>query len=231
MTVITNRSSDVVVYPKHPRDAFELKIRHRGYVMGEAFSSLEDAQRRKAEAERMIADDKVIKLRPYTNQPIDFEGAITNERNGISAACRLWNDERTTISGDLLAGLEHLDLLRRTIVLQVEDEGALAYRFIGFGFSQRFGDWPRQALGDRIDNDVRTDPLYTAWVNSHYNSVFKSDEPRRDYIDAVFYADRPHPGKVRSQYERAVMPCRLSTGRPGILVVSDVRPGLLPLVA
>lgn len=141
-----------------------------------------------------------------------------------------WERYGRRFNGDFAATIDKAGLLGRTIVLRQGADEALYYAFIGDGYTQRLGRrWVRGFLGQRHDATGQHDEAYSAWCAHHYASAVGGDEPRRHFVDAVIAPVTPGLPSARVNYDRLLLPVSLADGRPALVVVGEVRPGLLPI--
>jgi len=164
---------------------------------------------------------------PYAAQPIALESDVGNN---ISDAYRSLDTSRFTLSGDVIRALHRLDLWQHSIVLALgPDDAELTFRYIGGAHRKRFGSWAKTAIGRPFSYSDTANPSYSQWVSRYYQLAFNSGTPVRHVIDSLInrmqQADLPY----RTNYDRLLAPLRLVDGRGGLLVVSQVTPGLLPL--
>ena len=89
--------------------------------------------------------------------------------------------------------------------------------------------WVRRSLGRRHDAAGQHDEAYSDWCAPFYANAVAGDEPRRHFVDAVIESLHPGAPGVRVNYDRLLLPTSLADGNPALLVVSEVRPGLLPI--
>lgn len=186
------------------------------------------AQRRLAElADFRDRPKNVFSLSSYMAQP-----SAPDRRDGglVPDVVAAWDRHGRRFNGDLASAVDHIGLLDRAIVLRQGADNALYYAFIGDGHSRRFGRaWVRRSLGRRHDADGQHDGPYSNWCASYYATAVAGDEPRRHFVDAVIASLEPGAPGIRVNYDRVMLPTALTDGSPALLIVSEVRPGLLPI--
>lgn len=141
-----------------------------------------------------------------------------------------WDSLGHRFNGDFAGALDDIGLLDRAIVLRQGADAGLYYAFIGDGHCRRFGRaWVRRSLGRRHDAVGQHDEAYSAWCADHYADAVAGDVPRRHFVDAVIASLNPDAPGIRVNYDRVLLPTSLANGKPALVVVSEVRPGLLPI--
>lgn len=217
-----------LVDPERERDPLRLIVRAPQWQLDELHKDPEAAQRRLQElADYRDRGSNILSFSSYkavAAEPDRRDGGLTPD---VVAA---WDRFGHRFNGDLAASLDSIGLLDRAIVLRQGADQALYYAFIGDGHCRRFGRaWVRRSLGQRHDASGQHDEAYSAWCAAHYASAVAGDEPRRHFVDAVIASLEPGAPGVRVNYDRVLLPTSLADGNPALLVVSEVRPGLLPI--
>lgn len=164
---------------------------------------------------------------PYAAKPIALE---TEVGNSISTAYRCIASNGFILSGAVIRALRRLDLWQRSLVLVPDKhEQTLIYRYIGHAHRKRFGDWTTDAIGRPFSYGDTANPGYSQWVSRYYQLAFQNGTPVRHVVDSLIKPMRQTAPPDRTNYDRLLAPVRLLDGRGGLLVVSQVTPGLLPL--
>lgn len=216
-----DRADDIL--SRQPSLPLSLDFSTSRWQMKEDFPDIQSGRLRVSEITRNF-DTNIVGLRDYKliEKPFPDGGDQTN----IAKICRAWETTKGVVDSTFLELSDRADLLDRLIVLSINDEGHLIYRYIGIGHGKRFGaSWPIDAIGTRYDID-QPDAPYTDWINEHYRRSL-TDGPRRDILDTVIRCDDAPSSRV--QYDRALLPSTFLGGAPALISVSEVRPGLAPL--
>jgi len=217
-----------VAEPAATEAPLRLIVRGTQWQLDELHRDPESARRRLDELVSFRDRPKnVISLSSYMAQPW-----APDQRDGglVPDVVAAWDRHGRRFSGDLASSVDRIGLLDRAIVLRKGSDGALYYAFIGDGHSRRFGrPWVRRSLGRRHDADGQHDAPYSNWCASYYATAVAGDEPRRHFVDAVIESLDPGAPGVRVNYDRVMLPTALTDGSPALLIVSQVRPGLLPI--
>lgn len=164
---------------------------------------------------------------PHVAKPIALESDVGNH---ISSAYKAIDAAGFTLSGKTIRALHELGLWRRSIVLVPGSDGKeLTYRYIGSAHRRRFGRWTADAIGQPCSYGDPANPAYSQWVSRYYQLAFHNGTPVRHIVDSLINQRQPTALPDRTNYDRLLAPMRLVDGRAGLLVVSEVTPGLLPL--
>lgn len=213
---------------KDDERALTLNIRHPDWVLREHYSRPHLAAQRLQELSspprQSIAEARFKALAADLRAPAGTR---------IPAVIKLQEACRGRYDGAMIRGLCELGLWQRTVVLAHDRQlDTLCYRFIGSEISQHCGrQWASSSISRPHDYPGQHDPDYSDWVSGHYLSVFQGARPRRDMIDAAIESTLPGEPANRVNYDRVLMPMTLIDGRPAVVSVSEIRPGLLPLFA
>ncbi|MEM7170277.1 MAG: hypothetical protein AAF530_08900 [Pseudomonadota bacterium] len=211
-----------------PAQEFTIVMISDTWIMRETFADPHAARERIEEACLSLRQTNVMRLSRFRSQKVS---PLHEDCSRLAHVVRSWQKHRGEISNVFLTSLEELSLLDRAIILKHDErDDSLRYAYIGDGFRNRCGkSWPEEALGTRCDRE-QPDYDYTNWTASHYRTVFQHDEARRDLIDCIIQDAESQSYFSRVQYDRVVLPARLANGRPALISVSEVAPGLLPLI-
>lgn len=208
--------------------AVDLAIATPLWRMDEHHASPEAALRR-LQALRSLLElpAGVVIPHPHVSRQVDpgedLGNAVLSAFRGIEA-------NRFMLTGEVIRGLDRLGLWQRSIVLSFDPASeALSYRFIGDVHSRRFGRWARDAIGRPSTFGDAANPNYSQWVSRTYHLVFESGTPTRHVIDCLIRDRRFAKLPDRTNYDRLLVPVGLLNGQRGLLLVSEVTPGLLPL--
>jgi len=208
-----------------------VSFRFGEWVMEESYTDHAAAFRRIRETTDFERDGDPAMESPYRLHRNPFEEvAPVVGSTAIEKACEEWSQSDGLLNTDFFAALDDLGVLERVIVVDYDDaQQGLVFRFVGWGHAKTFGDtWPVRAIGTRHDRD-QPDNAYTRWIARQYDTAYQG-QPRHDYIDSIIHTDNDSlPGRV--QYERLLLPSRYVNGKPALMAISRVRPGLLPLRA
>ena len=207
-----------------------LKLVDPSWVMVECFSDCEKLETRLREASRLAERaNNVVSLHHLHAHECDL---LLSSAALIPRAYKAWNQNRGRIDAVLLSKLQQSGALDRTIILGLtEPKTNLTFRFIGLGFTQTLGpSWQCNSLGrDHDDNPSETDLVYSRWCEEAYWQVLETKEPRLQAIDAVAQYYDSGRKRRRVQYERLLLPARLSDDTPAIIIVTEVVPALISL--
>lgn len=180
---------------------------------------------RLAEARR-LAEAGCAQLAGRRAWPLDLEA---DQGTGIAQAYQALAQAGFRITGDLISGLTRLGMWERAGLAVENAEGELIRIYIGLGHAKRFGGrWCREAIGQPLAFDVAHRDGYQTWATSFHQRAFADGAPQRHAVDAVI------PGEFESiaarvNYDRLIVPVRLLDGQPALFMVSQVKPGLVPL--
>lgn len=218
--------------PVPPRfDRLRIRIHSPGWTLEEIYSRPDRLTRRLDELRKLwaLSKESVVPLsawRPYRAacvSPLEIDGGH------LPSVVEAWSDHGGRFSPDLVARLQKLDLLGRTIVLREKHDGRLFYQYIGPELQERFGEvWVRDATRRPIDWDEQHDPEFSAWCAEAYFAAYFDQQPTRHHVDALI-AEVAGERKIRVNYDRVMLPITTMDGTPGLMVVSEQRAGLLPL--
>lgn len=213
---------------KDDERALMLNIRHPDWVLCERYS------RPYLAAQRL---HELASPRPQKTDEQRFKALAADLRapagTRIPAIIKLREACRGRYDGNMIRGLCELGLWKRTVVLSHDrQQDTLCYRFIGSEISQHCGRrWASASISRPHNYPGQHDMDYSDWVSGHYLSAFQTQQPRRDLIDATIESIQPGEPANRVNYDRVLMPMNLIDGRPAVVSVSEIRPGLLPLFA
>ncbi|MEX2631156.1 MAG: hypothetical protein WD341_14565 [Tistlia sp.] len=221
-------SFDPTLEPELGQEPLRLIVKAPKWQLDELHSNPDSARRRLQElADYRNRPSNVLPLSAYTAVPAEPDRREGGRAPDVVAA---WERMDHKFNGDFAAALDTIGLLDRAIVLRQGADQGLYYAFIGDGHCRRFGRaWVRRSLGQRHDAHGQHDEAYSAWCARHYAGAIGGDEPRRHFVDAVIESLEPGAPGVRVNYDRLLLPTALADGKPALLVVSEVRPGLLPI--
>lgn len=210
------------------REPLRLIVRSPRWQLDEIHDNPDTAQRRLEELAEYR--DRGTNVQSFSSYQAVATPADRRDGGRTPDVVASWDRLGHRFNGDFAASLDTIGLLDRSIVLRQGADGVLYYAFIGDGHCRRFGRaWVRRSLGQRYDADGQHDAAYSAWCARHYAGAVAGDEPRRHFVDAVIASlERGAPG-VRVNYDRVLLPTSLADGNPALLVVSEVRPALLPI--
>lgn len=207
-----------------PITPLTLRFHTDEWTMEERFTHASEAVARVDEIVKTLGAN-VTSLSPYKLTQLSPDNQ--DKETLLSQVFKSWDQRQGTIDAGFLEDLDTLGILDRAIIMRVADDGGLIYKFIGLGHAKRFGsDWPVSAIGTRYDQG-QPDDKYTKWINSQYRDALKAG-PRRDILDTVIDCAGAPPTRV--QYDRGLLPCSFESGTPALLSISEVRPGLAPLL-
>lgn len=213
-----------------PDSRVQIRISTSTWDLDEEFDSTTEAQRRLQEARALLqAPANVVWLRQHNAIPVGLEA---NKGNAIDLAFRAIEQNGSVLNGGLIRDLRRIELWNRTIILGFEElTSALVFRYIGHGHAERFGyRWVHEAIGNTSDFELDAATSYSRWVSAFYDTVFSHGDPCRHWIDSVIPSHRRGRKAGRVNYDRLLAPIRLVNGTPGLIVVTQVTPGLVPLI-
>lgn len=211
------------------RGPVRLLVKSPDWQCDESFGHPASAIKRLAEIEALAGLDKtVIRQMPHRAIPQD---PVSDNASKVGRAMRLVDRHRTRLTASLLERLEEIGVLRRAMVLALdEDTGELTFRYIGLGHAKRMGaDWVRDAIGRPHDYTPAHQDRYTNWVAGFYTDTIRRGLPVRHHIDSLIPNVHQRGRQDRVNYDRLLAPARMVDGAPALLLLSEVRPGLLPL--
>ena len=205
-----------------------LQIKSPDWTMNEQHSGPAAVAERLREVCRLLSVPQGRLLHhPCSAQPMALE---SNMGNCITSVFRCLESRRFTLSGEAIRKIDGLGLWRRSIVLAADsDEDGLTYRYIGSAHRKRFGNWTTEAIGRPFSYGDAANPFYSQWVSRFYEPAFHSKTPVRHLVDSLINHRQPAALPDRTNYDRLLAPIRFVDGRRGLLVVSQVTPGLVPL--
>ena len=213
-----------------PDSRVQIKISTSSWDLDEEFDSTSEAQRRLQEARALLrAPANVVWLRQHNAIPV---GLDANKGNAIDRAYRAIDHNRSVLNGGMIRDLRRVGLWNRTIILGYEETvNTLVFRYIGHGHAERFGyRWVHEAIGHPSDFELDSANSYSRWVAAFYDTVFNQGDPCRHWIDSVIPSHQRGRKAGRVNYDRLLAPIRLVNGTPGLMVVTQVTPGLVPLI-
>lgn len=211
-----------------PAQEFTIVMISDDWVMQETFADPHSARDRIEEACTNLRQTNVRRFSRFRSKLVS---PLHDDCSRLAHVVRSWSKHKGEITNVFLTSLEELSLLDRTIIMKHSGEDdSLRYAYIGSGFRNRCGqNWPEQALGTRCDRE-QPDFDYTNWTASHYRTVLVRDEARRDLIDSIIQDAEAQSHYSRVQYDRVLLPAKLKNGTPAVIAVSELSPGLLPLI-
>ena len=209
-----------------PRGPIKMSLFDDRWVLVERLASTEAARRRLEEARR-LRDPSMPRPFKYRAYRKDIDANLGTKIHPLVAA---WERSRGVIDADFLESANHLDALSMMLICAPrEKDGELVYRFLGTGFAELIDrDWVTQALGQPCGFG-EPDERYTDWFRSSYLRVFENKVPERDICDTLTRYACDGRRDRRLQYDRVVLPARLSCGTPALVMDSHVAGELCPL--
>ena len=211
----------------HPARGTQLRVRARfaRWHLDEHFEDPDEAVERLREL--VALPDNLVPL-PFSASARAIDGEPSSAMSQVFAAL---DRHGFAVSGGVIGKLRACGLWDRVMLLAPDDDGVLRIAFIGDGMAARFGR--RQALaaiGKPYDHDFGRPDRYFSRSSTVYRQVLQRGEPCRHHVDSLI-PDRHLPGTAaRVQYDRIVVRTRLVNGAPALVIASQVRSRLLPLL-
>ncbi len=168
---------------------------------------------------------------PYTSlekSPASLHDENSAESKTLATVLDFWRERGGDIPDDLTPRLRDIGILPRLMLIGMDSSGMDGrFQFIGSGFTVYGKRWPREAIGQNIQE--QPDRIYAANVAESCTMAALSSEPNYTHVDACI--GMPGQDHRRSRYKCLKTPWTDSRGDRVLMITSVLTPDIdIPLI-